>query len=50
MSLCKKRIQQLKVKRFRFNLKEVQSDAQNLSTEKASEKKGARLQKKNENC
>ena len=33
-----------------INLKEVQNDAQNLPTEKASKKKGARLQKENEDC
>jgi len=51
MSLCEKAyFIAEKAKRFRFNLKEVHIDAQNLSTEETSKKKGAWLQKENENC
>ena len=61
MSLYKALFWLKKATRFRSNsgylesgiqtkIKEVQVNAQNLSTQKASEKKGAWLQKENGNC
>ena len=49
MSLCKSVFYAVR-QTLPIQLKGGAYDAQNLSTEKASKKKGAWLQKKNENC